>query len=159
MLPTQKWILAKVISGGQTGADQAGLRAARAMGIETGGWVPFGCVTEDGPNPALLKEYDLKEMDSDKYPPRTEANVRDSDGTMRFAANFATAGERCTLKAIKWFNKPYFDVDWNNPPSIQQAVEWIVANKVKTLNVAGNRESTNPGIGSFVEQYLVQVFA
>jgi hypothetical protein len=31
-------MLAKVISGGQTGADQGGLRAARAADIPTGGW-------------------------------------------------------------------------------------------------------------------------
>ena len=32
-------MLERVISGGQTGADQAGLRAARACGIPTGGWL------------------------------------------------------------------------------------------------------------------------
>jgi hypothetical protein len=31
-------MLKKIVSGGQTGADQAGLKAARAAGIETGGW-------------------------------------------------------------------------------------------------------------------------
>ena len=39
--------------GGQTGADQGGLRAARACGIPTGGWAPRGWQTEDGPCPAL----------------------------------------------------------------------------------------------------------
>jgi hypothetical protein len=34
--------LTRLISGGQTGADQGGLRAARAAGIETGGWAPLG---------------------------------------------------------------------------------------------------------------------
>ena len=29
-----------VISGGQTGVDQAGWRAAKACGIRTGGWMP-----------------------------------------------------------------------------------------------------------------------
>src|SRR5262249_12492939 len=33
-------LLDKVISGGQTGADQGALRAARATGIPTGGWAP-----------------------------------------------------------------------------------------------------------------------
>ncbi|MFZ8324119.1 YpsA SLOG family protein, partial [Staphylococcus aureus] len=40
--------LKKVISGGQTGADQAGLRAGKAAGLETGGMVPKGCLTDDG---------------------------------------------------------------------------------------------------------------
>ena len=38
-----------VISGGQSGADQAGWRAAQACDIPTGGWMPFGFLTEEGP--------------------------------------------------------------------------------------------------------------
>lgn len=33
-------MLLKVISGGQLGADQAGLAAAKAVGIRTGGFAP-----------------------------------------------------------------------------------------------------------------------
>ena len=33
----------KILSGGLTGADQAGLLAAKAAGIEAGGGVPKGC--------------------------------------------------------------------------------------------------------------------
>ena len=32
--------LERVITGGQTGADQAGWRSAQAVGITTGGWMP-----------------------------------------------------------------------------------------------------------------------
>jgi hypothetical protein len=35
---------------------------------------------------------------------------------------------------------------------------WIVAEEVRTLNVAGNRESTEPGIGDRVERFLVAAF-
>ena len=45
--------LRKIESGGQTGADQAGLRAARAERLETGGWAPKGWETEEGPAPWL----------------------------------------------------------------------------------------------------------
>jgi Circularly permutated YpsA SLOG family len=41
----------KIISGGQTGADQAGWRAAKACGLETGGWMPKGWKTELGCSP------------------------------------------------------------------------------------------------------------
>lgn len=44
-----------VLSGGQTGADLGGLRAARACGIPTGGWAPRGWLTEVG----WLVEYGL----------------------------------------------------------------------------------------------------
>jgi hypothetical protein len=35
-------VIDKVVSVGQTGADQAALRAARAFGIPTGGLAPKG---------------------------------------------------------------------------------------------------------------------
>jgi hypothetical protein len=39
-------MLTRVVSGDQTGADQGGLRAARAAGIPTGGWAPKGWLVE-----------------------------------------------------------------------------------------------------------------
>jgi hypothetical protein len=40
-------MLERVISGGQTGVDQAALRAAQACGLETGGYAPLGWETEE----------------------------------------------------------------------------------------------------------------
>lgn len=40
-----------IISGGQTGADQAALDAAIILGIPHGGWLPKGRKTEKGPLP------------------------------------------------------------------------------------------------------------
>jgi Circularly permutated YpsA SLOG family len=37
-------------------------------------------------------------------------------------------------------------------------VAWIEAEKVRVLNVAGNRESTEPGIGELVGRFLIAVF-
>ena len=149
----------KIISGGQNGADQAGLRAAKFCGLETGGWLPKGCKTLDGPQPDLLTEYGMKEHNSDLYPPRTEANVRDSCGTIRFAKTFSSAGEKCTLRAIKWFNRPYLNVDINDPLDKQEVLLWIKERDIKILNIAGNSEETAPGIGDFVYEYLVDVFS
>ena len=41
-------MLAKIISGGQTGADQAALDVAIKLNIPHGGWIPKGRKTEDG---------------------------------------------------------------------------------------------------------------
>jgi integrase len=48
-------MLEKVITGGQTGGDQAGWRSAREFGIPTGGWMPLRFLTEDGPMASLRK--------------------------------------------------------------------------------------------------------
>ncbi|MGH9425849.1 MAG: YpsA SLOG family protein [Terriglobia bacterium] len=69
-----------IISGGQTGADQAGLRAARAVGFRTGGYAPVGWFTEDGPQPALLQGFGLVECDRPGYAARTFANVEAATG-------------------------------------------------------------------------------
>ena len=76
-------MLDKIISGGQTGADQVALRAARAPGVPTGGWAPKGWLTEDGPAP-WLADFGLAECPEPGYSARTLANVRDSDVTLRF---------------------------------------------------------------------------
>lgn len=152
-------MLKKVISGGQTGADQAGLKAAKACGLETGGWLPNGCITLEGNCPELLAEYGMKEHPMSGYPARTEANVKDSDGTIRFAKHFSSAGEKCTLRAIRWFNRPYLDVHVDSLPPVAEVVGWIKTNNIQVLNIAGNSEQTAPGIGEIVTSFLLSVFA
>ena len=138
-------MLRKIISGAQNGADIAGLKVAKKYGLETGGIMPFGYKTLDGPRPEYKAEYGVNVHNSSSYVPRTRANVRDSDGTIRFAFNFESRGEVCTLKAINDYSRPHLDVDLNNPISATAIAEWLGANKIEVLNVAGNSEATSPG--------------
>jgi hypothetical protein len=158
-----KLLPVKVISGGQTGADQAGLTAAAHYGIATGGWMPKGFKTLTGPAPELAARFGLREHPSEGYPERTEHNVRNSDGTIRFAANWKSMGELCTLKFIRQHHKPYLDVDIKQPLPVEEVVAWIRSEGIKTLNVAGNpeprgRNAQARGITDFVINYLGQVF-
>jgi hypothetical protein len=150
--------LFKIISGGQTGADFAGLKSAKKAGFATGGMVPKGCLTEIGSNTELVSIYGCFESKSDKYPPRTYDNVKNSDATLRLAYNFESAGEKITLKAIHGYNQKFFDVDMTKLPDPKTVVSWIVENKISILNIAGNRESKHPGIGTEVELFLDEVF-
>jgi len=77
-------MLDRVISGGQTGVDQAAWRAAKALGIPTGGSMTRAFQTEDGPRPEFAEMFGAVELGSVNYPARTRANVRDSDGTIWF---------------------------------------------------------------------------
>ena len=152
----------KVISGGQTGADQAGLIVARRFGIPTGGWMPRGWKTATGANPQLAEEFGLREHTGD-YADRTAANVRDSDGTIRFAGSFRTFGELCTMKWINYYGRPYIDIDIRSHRPVIEVVEWMRENNVRVLNVAGNTEpksrtAISHGITAFVTDYLSQVF-
>jgi len=129
-----------IISGGQTGADVAGLEAARLLKISTGGWAPKNFLTSTGPNPTLLRNiYRLKESKYG-YKIRTNQNVNDSDGTIRLCVDFFSPGEICTLDAINKYHKPHFDVYLLNPIHHQECVNWIFNNNIKILNIAGNSQ-------------------
>ena len=70
-----------ILSGGQSGADRAGLDWAITHGVEHGGWCPKGRRCEDGVLPSI---YKLTETSRSFYLERTEWNVRDSDATPIF---------------------------------------------------------------------------
>jgi hypothetical protein len=71
-----------IISGGQTGADRAGLDWTIKHGIPHDGWCPKGRKAEDGPIDA---KYQLQATPGSVYLRRTKWNVRDSDGTVIFS--------------------------------------------------------------------------
>lgn len=154
--------LRKIISGGQTGADQAGLEAAKSYLLETGGWAPKGWFTEDGPRRGLLKGFGLCECKKPGYVERTRLNVRDSDATIRFALDFNSKGERCTKRAIDDYDKLYFDVNLNYLSFPAEVALWLYENNIEVLNVAGNRQSKSTATVDIFEKthwFLIQVFA
>src|SRR5262249_30277377 len=141
--------LRKVISGGQTAADIAGVRVASLHGLETGGTMPKGFRTLRGPRTHYAWLYGMRSHESPDYPPRTQANVADSDATLRFAWRWDSPGELCTLRAIQAAGKPYLDVDITAPPEPASVAQWLIDRGIGVLNVAGNSENTVPGIEDF----------
>ncbi|MBW2083807.1 MAG: hypothetical protein JRI39_12165, partial [Deltaproteobacteria bacterium] len=79
----------KIISGGQTGAEQAALDVAIELGIPHGGWIPKGRLTENGFLPEI---YQLQEMPTTSYVKKTEQNILDSDGTLIISHGKLTGG-------------------------------------------------------------------
>jgi hypothetical protein len=126
-----------VISGGQTGADQAGLICAKALGLRTAGTAPKFYRTEKGAE-KWLKDYGLKEHASYDFAPRTRQNVLDADVTLWFG-NIGSPGYWCTCKATEQYTKP-FEVN----PTPKRMVE--LADKYEIFNIAGNRKSKNSGV-------------
>lgn len=151
-------MLEKLISGGQTGADQAAWRAARAFGVPTGGWMPQGFVTEDGPRPEFVEQYAAVELPRASNPTWTwtEQNVQDSDGTLWFGAT-TTAGAQATVGACYQFGKPCLPIDPGASFEPSHVAAWIAENRIRVLNVAGNGETEEPGIGARAEPFLIQV--
>lgn len=160
--------LVKVISGGQTGVDIAALRAAKAHGIATGGWMPKGWKTLDGDRPEYAHEYGMREASSREYSARTFANVTDGHATLRIASAWSSPGELCTLRWLTHAQRPFRDVSlhpdpsgsWYAPHLIAEALGWLLSfDGDVVLNVAGNSERTAPGIERTAEAYLRRLFA
>lgn len=152
----------KIISGGQTGVDQAALDAAKTIGFETGGWIPKGWITQEGPRPDLGKIYNLKEHNSEKYPPRTFANVKESDLTILIFENWNSPGEICTRRALEQYDKPYIPIRILNETfsrSPENLANELYERECKVLNIAGNSERTAVGIQEKTRKYLYEVFS
>lgn len=141
----------KVISGGQTGVDRAALDVAIELGIEHGGWCPLGRLAEDGFIPA---RYALRQTDTEKYSDRTERNLRDADGTLILYRQELSGGTDLTHFLCRKHGRPVLAVDISQSYEVQQIEAWLSANKISTLNVAGPRESTSPGISEQAKQLL-----
>lgn len=143
-------VLTKIISGGQIGADQAGLFAAHAANLPTGGTAPLNYRTWTGDNPSLLKDrFGLVQDASYGYKPRTQKNVMMSDGTLIIAKNLHSPGCLLTSRTAIQKKKPVLGIkvpsDRDLSPeelvSIQDQVrEFLITNQINTLNIAGNRD-------------------
>jgi hypothetical protein len=147
-------MIGKILSGGQTGADRAALDWAIEHKIPHGGWCPKGRKALDGP---LNHRYRLTETPTASYAQRTEWNVRDSHATVIFTLNKTLrGGSKKTAEFAKKYNNPCLHISKAQYDCELQLA--IFARDINALNIAGPRESEEPGIYSFVKETLEQVF-
>jgi hypothetical protein len=138
-----KSFLEKIVSGGQTGVDRAGLDAAMEAGIPVAGYCPKGRLAEDGIIPA---HYPLIELDRGGNSARTEKNVVESEGTLILNVGKLSGGTRLTLECCKKHEKPCLVVQLDNDPVTGAVLRWVKEHAIRVLNIAGPRESKNPGL-------------
>ena len=147
----------KIISGGQTGADQAALDAAIKLGIPHGGWIPRGRRTETGPLPA---HYTLQELRTENYRDRTEQNIISSDGTLIFSFGPLTGGSALTESLALRYDRPCLILDLelvSFDESVAAIEKWVKKYNIRTLNVAGPRASGEPRIYEAVYEIIQNV--
>jgi len=133
----------KIVSGGQTGVDRAALDVALELGIGCGGWCPAGRAAEDG---VIDARYPLHETSSADPAQRTEWNVRDSDATLILTSGSASPGTELTVEAARRLGRPLYTFHAGSPEDVGMFRRWLQVYRVRTLNVAGPRESEAPGI-------------
>ena len=148
------WRLEQVVSGGQTGVDRAALDVALEMGLTCGGWCPKGRRAEDGSIPA---KYPLRESPTTNYAERTALNVKDSQGTLILTRGSLRGGTALTKTFAERYHRPCLVVDLRDATT-QLIQGWLVENSVRVLNVAGPRESSQPGIACQAAAFLRSLF-
>ncbi len=149
-------MIARIISGGQTGVDRAALDATLEAEFPSGGWCPKGRTAEDGPIP---DRYPVVESDSPEYADRTERNVFDSEGTLILTRGEPTGGTAYTIACAEAHGRPYLLLDYDINADPDMVVEWAETYEIEVLNVAGPRESTLPGVYEDTLRFLRDVIA
>ena len=140
-------------------------RAAKAAPIEpawisrlreawnTGDLFP-GRKAEDG---RIGGRYDLVELPTSSHPARTRRNIEESDATVIFSLeHFLSGGTKLTREYANKIGKPLLHIfdTWKerifNPDlhrlEIQALTNFFCSNEIEILNVAGSRESKEPGV-------------
>ena len=158
-------LLTKVITGGQTGVDQAALQAAQDCHLATGGWCPPGRVCKGGTIPERFALQQTPYERSEHAPDvprslRTEWNVRDADGTLILYSDQlpASAGTLWTQQVADRLHKPLLIINLHSKTAEKGVLDWLVTHSIRILNVAGPSESTTLGVGKLTYDFLYPIF-
>lgn len=156
-------MIARIVSGAQTGVDRGALDAAIEAACPYGGWVPKGRRSEDGCVPARYSA--MSETASANYLKRTEQNVIDSTATVILCHGAPTGGTLRTVEFCKKHSRPYWIDDPDSPNETDRGMEiryWIESefgDAPIVLNFAGPRESKCPGIQEAARRYIARFLA
>jgi Circularly permutated YpsA SLOG family len=153
----------KIISGGQTGADQAALDVAVSLGMSYGGWVPKGGLDEHGPG--LLTKYpNMLEAETSDPAERTKRNVRDSDVTIVLVQSKdqkELPGTKLTIETARRLGRPHLAVVVGDLDAATRLSQWLNDRSgkkpIRTINVAGPRESEARGLYAQAKRLLETV--
>jgi hypothetical protein len=149
-------MIEKVITGGQAGSEQEAWAAARRAGVATGGYMPRGFATEDGPNPRLGALYGAIEFPLDDAT-RSRANLRRADALLWLGDPLTDDG-RAAIEACRALGKPFLTAEPGLTP-VSDVVSWLIVFEVKNLVVAASPASRAPDLGPRVGRFMDLVLA
>jgi len=137
-------MIKKIISGGQTQADQAVLDIAVKLGFTHGGWIPKGRIAKTGTLPG---KYRLKEMPTDNYSECIEQNIKDSKGTLIISYGKLSGDSDYARKMTLKHKRQLLGIDLNQTIAFEAATlikDWIQLRHIDVLYVIGPSGDINP---------------
>ncbi len=135
------------------------------LGIPYGGWCPRGGRAEDLPDPpGLLRAYpELVETPTANASVRTEWNVRDSDATLLLTdrPDSLSGGTALTRDLATRLGRAFLVTSTAEVETVRSWLQGLreQSGQPLVLNVAGPRESKEPGLYAAASRMLEQVLA
>lgn len=136
----------RIISGAQTGVDRGALDAAVYLGLERGGYAPRGWSSEDGTIPERYRDGMIELAGG--YEDRTRQNLLEAGATLILTRKSSlTTGSSLTRFLCKHHQRTWLVLLLSSKEQWPHVIpSWLAAHRIHTLNVAGPRESKEPGI-------------
>ncbi len=132
-------MITKIISGAQSGADQAALDVAINLGIPHEAWIPAGWGAKNG---IVSGPYTFREMPTSSVPQWIKHNILYSSGTLILSHGKLTGGSAAVFQSAEPRDRPILHVDLSLTGEFAAAQlihSWFERNEIGVLNVAGAR--------------------
>lgn len=147
-------MIKKIISGGQTEADQAALDIAIKLRIPHGGWTPKGRIAETGSFP---ERFQLQEMQTDNYSECIKQNVIDSMGTLIISYGALTGDLDYARKMALRHKRQMLGIDLDQMDDAKAAFllnDWIQLYRIDVVHVIGPDAEVNPYVRNQTENII-----
>ena len=151
-------MIKKIITGGQTEADQAALDMAIRLRIPHGGWTTKDRFAETG---SLPERFKLQEMQTDNYSECIKQNVIDSMVTLIISYGALTGDLDYARKMALRHRRQILGIDLNQMDDAKAAIllnDWIQLYRIDFLHVIGPDAEVNPYVRHQTENILAGAF-
>lgn len=156
--PEKVSCVCKIISGGQTGAERAGLDVAIKIAKKYGGYLLKGRKTDDG---ALSKKYKcMTELSTETAFAQTTKNIIEADGTLIFTMGAIEKDIAFVINQAQKCDASYIRIDLSKyleSKAGEIVSSWLKRVQPKVLNITGTHETAAKGIYAKVTSILLQV--
>jgi len=144
---------------GSSGCEPADREARGAISAVAEPWSAEAAAVRPSQNTG---QSENQQPVSGTYIDRAEGGTIEApDGAFAVGANYGAqlrGGTELTFRLAARHCRPVLVVDLNRPPPADTIYQWLEANRIAVLNVAGPRESQSPGIARRTFKFLVDLF-